>query len=184
MNANPKVWSFSDIHIGEKVEWTFYNSSGNKRRIFKNFEDAKVGDIVIGYESNPVKQIVCICKIADKKDGESILVEKTENLDVPIEYSVLKSVDKLSEMEYLKNPLGSLFKLTSDEFKDVMDLIREDNPSDKIKPVNKAYSKDDFLAEVYMTGAKYDRLLNVLKRKKNIILQGAPGVGKPLLPRD
>lgn len=178
LNANPKVWSFSDIHIGEKVEWTFYNSSGNKRRIFKNFEDAKVGDIVIGYESNPVKQIVCICKIADKKDGESILVEKTENLDVPIEYSVLKSVDKLSEMEYLKNPLGSLFKLTSDEFKDVMDLIREDNPSDKIKPVNKAYSKDDFLAEVYMTGAKYDRLLNVLKRKKNIILQGAPGVGK------
>lgn len=178
LNANPKVWSFSDIRIGEKIEWTFYNSSGNKRRIFKNFEDAQVGDIVIGYESNPVKQIVCICKIADKQDGESILVEKTENLDVPIEYSVLKSADKLSEMEYLKNPLGSLFKLTSDEFKYVMDLIREDNPSDKIKPVNKAYSKDDFLAEVYMTGAKYDRLLNVLKRKKNIILQGAPGVGK------
>ena len=156
LNANPKVWSFSDIRIGEKIEWTFYNSSGNKRRIFKNFEDAQVGDIVIGYESNPVKQIVCICKIADKQDGESILVEKTENLDVPIEYSVLKSADKLSEMEYLKNPLGSLFKLTSDEFKYVMDLIREDNPSDKIKPVNKAYSKDDFLAEVYMTGRLTD----------------------------
>lgn len=121
LNANPKVWSFFDIHIGEKVEWTFFNSSGNKRRIFKNFEDAKVGDIVIGYESNPVKQIVCICKIADKQDGKSIFVEKTENLDVPIEYSVLKSVKELSEMEYLKNPLGSLFKLTSDEFKNVMD---------------------------------------------------------------
>ena len=77
-------------------------------------------------------------------------------------------------MEYLKNPLGSLFKLTSDEFKNVMDLIREDNPSDNSKPVNKAYSKDDFLAEVYMTGAKYDRLLNVLKRKKNIIFKVRP----------
>lgn len=44
--------------------------------------------------------------------------------------------------------------------------------------VNKKYGKEDFLAEVYITGAKYDRLLNVLKRKKNIILQGAPGVGK------
>lgn len=178
LNANPRVWSFSNIHIGEKVEWTFYNSSGNKRRIFKNFEDAKVGDVVIGYESNPVKQIVCICKIADKKDGKSILVEKTENLDVPIEYSVLKSDDELSKMEYLKNPLGSLFKLTKDEYIGVMDLISEENPSDNSKPVNKVYSKDDFLAEVYMTEAKYNRLLNVLKRKKNIILQGAPGVGK------
>ena len=32
--------------------------------------------------------------------------------------------------------------------------------------------------EVYMTEAKYDRLAAVLKKKKNIILQGAPGVGK------
>lgn len=53
-----------------------------------------------------------------------------------------------------------------------------DNVQDLESGVNEKYSKDDFLAEVYMTGAKYDRLLNVLKRKKNIILQGAPGVGK------
>lgn len=53
-----------------------------------------------------------------------------------------------------------------------------DNVQDLEYRVNERYGKDDFLAEVYMTGAKYDRLLNVLKRKKNIILQGAPGVGK------
>lgn len=43
---------------------------------------------------------------------------------------------------------------------------------------NGRYKKDDFLKEVYMTEAKYDRLVAVLKKKKNIILQGAPGVGK------
>lgn len=53
-----------------------------------------------------------------------------------------------------------------------------DNVQDLESGVNEKYGKEDFLAEVYMTGAKYDRLLNVLKRKKNIILQGAPGVGK------
>ena len=53
-----------------------------------------------------------------------------------------------------------------------------DNVQDWESGVNEKYGKEDFLAEVYMTGAKYDRLLNVLKRKKNIILQGAPGVGK------
>lgn len=54
----------------------------------------------------------------------------------------------------------------------------DDSVQDLEPIVNKKYGKEDFLAEVYMTGAKYDRLLNVLKRKKNIILQGAPGVGK------
>ena len=40
------------------------------------------------------------------------------------------------------------------------------------------YAKDDFLRDVYMSGEKYDRLRFALERKKNIILQGAPGVGK------
>lgn len=40
------------------------------------------------------------------------------------------------------------------------------------------YSKEKFLEQVYMTEAKYDRLVAVLTKKKNIILQGAPGVGK------
>ncbi len=40
------------------------------------------------------------------------------------------------------------------------------------------YSKDDFLRDVYMSNEKYDRLRFALERKKNIILQGAPGVGK------
>ena len=40
------------------------------------------------------------------------------------------------------------------------------------------YGKEDFLSEVYMTPEKYDTLKGLLLNKKNIILQGAPGVGK------
>lgn len=40
------------------------------------------------------------------------------------------------------------------------------------------YTKRDFLNDVYMPEADYDRLVNVLRRKKNLVLQGAPGVGK------
>lgn len=45
------------------------------------------------------------------------------------------------------------------------------------------YSKSDFLKEVYATEARYDRLVAMLKKKKNIILQGAPGVGKTFAAR-
>lgn len=41
-----------------------------------------------------------------------------------------------------------------------------------------AYTSEDFLSEVYMDGERYRALVNVLRAKKNIILQGAPGVGK------
>lgn len=41
-----------------------------------------------------------------------------------------------------------------------------------------AYTSEDFLSEVYMDGEHYKALVNVLCAKKNIILQGAPGVGK------
>lgn len=60
LNANPKIWSFSDLAVGESQSYTLYNDAGNKRRIFQNFLDAKVGDMIIGYESNPVKQLSLI----------------------------------------------------------------------------------------------------------------------------
>lgn len=40
------------------------------------------------------------------------------------------------------------------------------------------YTADDFLNEVYMSETNYQLLVNLLKNKKNIIMQGAPGVGK------
>lgn len=40
------------------------------------------------------------------------------------------------------------------------------------------YSEEEFINEVFMTMEQYKRICNILKLKKNLILQGAPGVGK------
>ena len=40
------------------------------------------------------------------------------------------------------------------------------------------YTKEDFLNEVYMAEENYNTLVGLLKNKKNLILQVAPGVGK------
>ena len=45
------------------------------------------------------------------------------------------------------------------------------------------YSRKDFLSNVFITADKYDSLVRMLKAKKNIILQGAPGVGKTFTAR-
>ena len=182
LNANPKIWSFSDIAVGEVQAYTLYNENGNKRRIFQNFLDAKAGDMIIGYESNPVKQIVAIGRVSAEQDGEKLFFEKVEGLTSPIDYATLRGCPELERMEYFQNPQGSLFKLTRGEFDFIFDLIREENPAAQEASID-AYTKSDFLDEVYMTEKRYENLVAVLRNKKNIILQGAPGVGKTFAAR-
>lgn len=177
LNASPKIWSFSNIEVGQSVEYTSVNDNGHKRKIYKNFENAKVGDIVIGYESYPEKAIVAICKISQEHDGERIWVEKVQNLINPIRYSDLLEIDELQNMEYFKTPRGSLFKLTQEEYEVIMDLVKEEESSGS-KGSIELYSKEDFLNEVFISEQQYDEIAILLNRKKNIIFQGAPGVGK------
>jgi len=178
LNANPKIWSFADIAIGAEQSYTLYNDNGNKRRIFQNFMDAKAGDLVIGYESTPVKQIVALARISKEQDGKQLCFEKIEGLSAPIDYQVLRNCPELENMEYFSQPQGSLFKLTKEEFDFIMDIIRDENPVATKPDEIEKYGRDDFLKEVYMSGSQYDSLVSLLKNKSNLILQGAPGVGK------
>lgn len=45
------------------------------------------------------------------------------------------------------------------------------------------YNKDSFLKDVFVTEKKYENLVRVLCYKKNIILQGPPGVGKTFVAK-
>lgn len=177
LNANPKIWSFSNLQTGHVQEYTLFNENGNKRRVFQNFLDARAGDLVIGYESNPVKQVVALAKVSAANDGKKICFEKTESLVNPIDYRTLKECPELQQMEFFQNPNGTFFKLSKDEYEFIMDMIREENPLTS-KDMNTPYTKKDFLSEVYMSENQYDRLSGVLLNKMNLILQGAPGVGK------
>lgn len=181
LNANPKIWSYSDIVVGEVQAYTFYNENGNKRRIFQNFLAAKAGDMIIGYESSPVKQVVALARIIEVQDGEKLYFEKVESFLNPIDYAKLKEYKELENIEYFQNVQGSLFKLTEKEYDFIIELVREDNPL--VQKSNELYTKRDFLSEVYMTEKRYEELVSVLRYKQNIILQGAPGVGKTFTAR-
>ena len=50
-----------------------------------------------------------------------------------------------------------------------------ENESNKVSTI---YTKENFLEEVFMDEDAYDSLCQIIENKKNVILQGAPGVGK------
>ncbi len=45
------------------------------------------------------------------------------------------------------------------------------------------YTKDNFLEDVFISEDKYDSIASILEKKKNIILEGAPGVGKTFMAK-
>ena len=171
--ANPHIWSLSDMKVGEQQEYSLYNEKNNKRRIFQHFMDAKKGDKVLGYEARSTQEVVCLLEISKENDGEEIGFKKIETLPNPISFSTLKNTPGLEDMEYMINQQGSFFKVTPKEFEIVMKLARGEKPIEK-----ENYSKEDFLKQVFVSQNDYERLESLLLRKKNLILQGAPGVGK------
>ena len=170
LNANPSFWNLSDLKVGEERYYTLYSESGHKRRVFQHFLDAKVGDKVIGYESYPSRNVVALMEISRASDGEAVFFKKIEKFKQPVAYKDLRQCPELKDMEVFISPTGSLFRMTESEYKFVMNKVRERNPV--------AYTKDNFLSEVYLSEEDYEHLSVLLKRKKNVILQGAPGVGK------
>jgi 5-methylcytosine-specific restriction protein B len=45
------------------------------------------------------------------------------------------------------------------------------------------YTAEDFLSEVFVESEEYEDMVEVVRRKKNIVLQGAPGVGKTFIAK-
>ena len=65
-----------------------------------------------------------------------------------------------------------------------IDFIEEnDDIKEEIQETLEPYTKDDFLNEVYIDEIEYEKLNNLLNKKKNIILEGAPGVGKTFMAK-
>lgn len=59
----------------------------------------------------------------------------------------------------------------------------EQEEVEDIDEIIEDYKKEDFLSEVFMNEKEYNTLENLLTHKKNIILQGSPGVGKTFMAK-
>ncbi len=101
-------------------------------------------------------------------------------------YRHIRKVDWQNKGEWELHKQAVMKTLTnitpySDYVQELLDLVAEE--TQEYVPEQKEikyplYSKDDFLNEVYMDEYTYNIISELVETKYNIILQGAPGVGK------
>ena len=66
----------------------------------------------------------------------------------------------------------------------IRDVIENDDISEEVKEDSpEPYTEVNFMSEVFISDSKYHDIVSLLKRKKNIILTGAPGVGKTFMAK-
>lgn len=177
LNCNPTFWDVTKEPVGTKVIYTSYNEENNKRQKYKYFQAARIGDEVLAYVTSPVRKLtsrlVVTAELGKTPEGEGIEFEIVDHFSYSPSWHELKEEDRLTECEPLMNNQGSLFALTEDEFAVFLEMTEG---VFLVKP--EPYTIEDALDELYMPESTFKRILDRLSARKNVILQGPPGVGK------
>ena len=90
------------------------------------------------------------------------------------------------DYEHGKLPMKTLTDITN--YKEMVNNIKdlfvdEEEIEEKVEIEYPPYDVDKFFEEVYFNEDDYYTLVNLLKNKKNLIIQGAPGVGKTFIAK-
>lgn len=155
---------------------TYDNSTSRKNQALMAWNFANklaINDVIFAKRSNTLvgKGIVTGDYIFDDSRQEYKNIRTVKWLQISEWEHPGKSVAKrLTDITPYTDYIEKLITIfTPDELDDVDTQPEVDYPE---------YFSADFLSDVYMSEQDYETLVNVLKMKKNIILQGAPGVGK------
>ncbi len=180
--ANPDIWKLAKLPVGATKSYELVNpETKQKLHVPRNFIAAKTGDKVIGYVSGKDRKIVSLCEVAAEQDGEKIVFRKLKNIPSPISYATLKKTKGLENMEFFRTR-GTLFRLTKEEYDCIMKKIESGDDTEGTSGTGvitfELYDDKKFLEEVFISQDQLKDLRNILITKKNIILKGAPGVGK------
>jgi len=167
--------------LKEKMEELYKSEkkpTHNNLCIWQFANEIKVGDIIFarnGLSKIVGRGVVTSDYIYDDKREDYKHIRKVNWTDKG-EWKLERKTG-MNPLIYIANP--------SDYLKSLQALF-PDRVAQETHPIEKTYepyNKEDFLNEVYMDEPTYTTLANLLDKKLNIILQGAPGVGKTFVAK-
>lgn len=128
ITANEKEWSWESLF--ENGEQIF-----ERRRISKNFDEARKGDYVFGYLAHPHKEIVALARIKeelqvwetdDEEEYDGITVEPLVRFDYHVSWKEILDNPILRESEPVRHRAqGTLFSLTLEEARELATMLED-----------------------------------------------------------
>ncbi|BBF23310.1 hypothetical protein SUTMEG_12010 [Sutterella megalosphaeroides] len=183
LSANTKEWNYEDYKIGEEFQLSLTKLNGDPRSGQKHYRSARPGDVVLCRKKR-AGGLTAVAVVSRAQDGKAIHFKLLKILECPIEHQKLKeiAVKSLKGME----AQGTFLPITPDEYAAIVRLIAPNEANDPVLPAPATapcapcipYGEADFLHEVWMSEDDLRKLKGLLLHKKNVILQGPPGVGK------
>ena len=190
LNCAPDVWRVSEDPVGTEEIFTTHNDKGNKRQVYACYMAAKPGDLVVGYETTPVQKVTTVLEIVqgvheEEGEGECIRLKIIEQLDQTRSLQELREIPLLADCDPVKGERrGSLFQLTTAEYDAILGktLIDDVEVAEPGTP-KEVYTIEDALDGLFLEEETLCEWLRQWRTGKNLILQGAPGVGKTFVAR-
>lgn len=190
-NFNPDIWSVEkriDVEMlspNEVETFSALNEKGRKRQKAHWFEAARPGDLAVAYVTSPKRFAVAIYRVTRgmaETNREGVGFAIIEKLPRPVLLDEMKAHPQLKLSEPLNYTRSSILKLTREEFEAIKELA-EAAEGDADSMETPVYSMDSALQDLFMTRQKLQGICDTLRRKKNLVLQGAPGTGKTFVAR-
>lgn len=182
LSINPKMLKFRELDIDDLFYYSSQNEDGTTRTLYNNFAELKVGELIVAYEVEPSNEILGLCKCVKELENGYITLKKIEGLTDTVTRKSIETQIELANLQVFRYMQGTLFKLSKREFQVIYSMIRELNPKRDYEDYEK-YNKSKFLDEVYFEEEDYNELYNLILARKNVVLQGPPGVGKTYIAR-
>lgn len=158
----------------KKVYDPSYSYKNNAHCLWQFANEIKIGDVIF------------VKKGMHKIIGKGVVTSDYIYDSTRETYKHIRKVEWTNKGEW-EHPGQAVMKTLTcispypDYVQQLLALFAEDTPEETTEQVEikyPPYTKDDFLNEVYMDEDTYNTLTELLEAKYNVILQGAPGVGK------
>ena len=184
---NPKLFMRSAFNELDEISWLI--------RIKKHRESIKLGETVYIWESGDNAGIIAVGEISrlplmeeegsqekefaldtDKFDGKQwrVKVKINQLLSRPITRQICKDNPSLSSLRVLKMAQGTNYEVTDEEHSEIQKLLN----NEEVTVTNEPYTLENALLDLFLDREQIQEINESLKLKKNVVLQGPPGVGK------
>ncbi len=197
--GSPKLFRMEDyLRSRREFSWT----------VNQHANDIQIGDRVYLWRSGDDAGILAVAEatslasvqpddftefwIKPPEDNAGKQRVRLRMLELRVDQPLLKAEVRrvLPDLRIITAPLGTNFAVTPQQDEIIRQLLAGQPaaplPPEPVPPVEEArtYTRADLLKGLFIDDAKVDAMLRTLASKRNLILQGPPGVGKTFVAKN